>query len=327
LAILFATGGELGIPEFTSYDIKGIYCSTNYKRTGSYSICCYSGSASQVIPPTTELYISGWFYFTSIANTTNDRLIELRGSGTANVVLETGYFGYPLLLYSPNTYSTLARGSTAIMLNTWYLIELHIRIGVNGLVECRLNGLPEFSYSGNTTTTSFIDGVYMDSSYVIYYLDDFIINDTTGPINNSWMGGCKIVTLRPIGAGSSTQWIPSAGSNWDCVDETPPSATDYISSTTAGALDLYDIAPLPGGVSSSATIRSVTVTAYAQRAGLTTSNFYDVIRINGSNYFSPQFGAGAVYSPYSYIMDLNPATGVTWLFSEVNTIEAGVKLF
>jgi hypothetical protein len=325
LAILFATGGELGIPEFSSYDSNGIYCVTNYKRSGSYSIRFYSGSATQVIPSTTELYISGWFYFTWLSGGTIE-LIKLRGGGTTNVALRTSP-GNPLWLYDPKTITILASGSTTLTLNTWYLIELHIRIGVNGLVECRLNGLPEFSYSGNTTNTPFIDGVYMDASSVNYYLDDFIINDTTGSINNSWMGGCKIVTLRPIGAGSSTQWIPSAGSNWDCVDETPPSATDYISSTTAGALDLYDIAPLPDGVSSSATIRSVIVTALAQRAGLSTSYFYDAIRINGSNYFSPLYGTGPVYSPFSYIMDLNPATGVTWLFSEVNTIEAGVKLF
>jgi hypothetical protein len=46
--------------------------------------------------------------------------------------------------------------------------------------------------------------------------------------------------MRPNGAGA-TAWTASAGSNYDCVNETTPDDADYVYATAAGLLDSYEV--------------------------------------------------------------------------------------
>jgi hypothetical protein len=53
--------------------------------------------------------------------------------------------------------------------------------------------------------------------------------------NSKALGEGFVVHLIPNGAGATTQLTPSAGSNFQCVDEVPPNTRDYVSSSTAVA--------------------------------------------------------------------------------------------
>ena len=65
-------------------------------------------------------------------------------------------------------------------------------------------------------------------------VDDIFISDS-----RDGLGDCRVVRLLPNAAGDTTAWTPSAGANWDAVNDT--SATDYVGTATAGAKDLYNL--------------------------------------------------------------------------------------
>ncbi len=83
-----------------------------------------------------------------------------------------------------------------------------------------------------------------------YTFDDIICNDSTTSFDNSMPNPLsKFQLLKPNGAGDNSQWTPSVGSNWQCVDEIPyddPAGGDYVSTNTAGNIDDYNLEPFSG---------------------------------------------------------------------------------
>jgi hypothetical protein len=251
---------------------------------------------------------------------------RFRNSGT--VIHWTGGSGGPYTFYVGESTSI---GSTRSNFynDVWYLIEIHVILHVTaGLIHVRVNGVDEIVYAGNTIAAGYstISNFYMFASYTDTWIDDLIFNDTTGSINNAWMGGVKIVGLRPIGPGSSTQWTPSIGANWQCVDEAPISEADYVASDIAGALDLYDLASLPDGVCSNVSFLGLKVFNGVSRAGLTVSYIQNVMRTNSANTYSSIYNVSSVMQVQSVLWDLNPITGTTWTYTDINALESGVKL-
>jgi len=60
-----------------------------------------------------------------------------------------------------------------------------------------------------------------------FYVDDIAISDSAAP------GACEVKVAVPTGdSATNTNWSASTGNKWACLDELPPSATDYIQSLT-----------------------------------------------------------------------------------------------
>ena len=72
------------------------------------------------------------------------------------------------------------------------------------------------------------------------WVDDIALNDTAGGADDSWCGNGHIIALVPNGA-VSAQWTPSAGANYQCVDERGPNDdTDYVYASGSSFKDVYD---------------------------------------------------------------------------------------
>jgi hypothetical protein len=328
LALIFASGGESGTPDFTSYT-SGVVCSTTYKKTGNYSllVAATNNSAIQTFPyGLTDFYMS-FFTYTHFGS---GGCAHWRFQNSGNTVIRW----YATNSGSPFTFNvgeSTAIGSTIskIYSDVWYLIEIHIILhATTGLIHVRVNGVDEIMYTGNTIAAGYstISNFYIFASYTDTWIDDLIFNDTTGSINNSWMGGVKIVGLRPIGPGSSTQWTPSTGANWQCVDEAPISEADYVASDIAGALDLYDLASLPDGVCLNVSFLGLKVFNGVSRTGLTVSYIQNAMRTNSVNTYSSIYNVSTVMQVQSVLWDLNPITGTTWTYTDINALESGIKL-
>lgn len=324
MALIFFTGGESGTPDFTSYT-SNVVCSASVKRTGNYSLYFLGTGydATQNFGALTEFYVAASFYFTGWAS--NLIIFNFRSSNTSIVSLRSINISSRLSVYVGG--SIVASGTFWPNLNAWMMFELHIKIGSSGLIHLRVNGLDDIVYSGATNTLgSSVDNLQIAGANWNGYIDDLIINDTTGPINNSWMGGAKVVGLRPIGPGSSASWTPSVGANWQCVDEAPISQTDYVEANVVGTLDLYDLDNLPSGVCSNVSVLGLKVFNSAMRSGITVSYIENAIRTNSANVYTPNFEVPSVPYVFCSLWDLNPITGTTWTYTDVNALESGVKL-
>ncbi len=154
------------------------------------------------------------------------------------------------------------------------------------------------------------------------YIDDIWLNDTTGASNNSWCGDIRVITQVPTGAGSSTQFTPSTGSNWQCVDDMPNNGeTDYVQSSTVGHKDLYAMSALG---STAGTIRGVNVFGMVKKmdAGARTAGIRHVSGATESTLVSSD-ALSSSYMLMSSHQALDPNTGLAWTQSGVESQQIG----
>jgi hypothetical protein len=131
--------------------------------------------------------------------------------------------------------------------------------------------------------------------------------------------------LTVSGAGSLSQWTPSSGANYTCVDEDygHNGDTDYVSSGTPGVADTYAMDDVS---SSAAAIVAVQVTSIARKDDAGAHAIRNRVRLGGVNYDSAPM---SVFDSYTAVMSswlLNPATGATWSAAALNDAEVGFKL-
>lgn len=245
--------------------------------------------------------------------------------GTTNHLTLTIDSNGKLRLYNgTNAGTLLATGATTISTSTWYFIELKATINNSGSYEVRVNSVSEFSSASADTQnggTATMDKVRFTGSAV--YLDDIYICNSSGSSNNDFLGDCRIDTLYPSGAGNYTQFTPSAGSNFSCVDETTPNTTDYVSSATSGNRDSYAFADLAALTSS--TVFGVQVNAYAQKSDAGTRSLGTMARLSSTDADGASVALPTSYSYVSQIFETDPASAA-WTQSNVNAAEFGVKV-
>jgi hypothetical protein len=325
LALIFFGGGELGVPEFSSYG--GVTCSQTQVRSGAYSYF-FNGAGwwiRQTFSAAIEFYVTGTFYFTSFG--TNQILWNFKNGTHSIVTLRCNGVNNPFTIYLGT--GLVATGTFTPLLNTWYIIELHVKIhATTGLLEFKIQGSLDASFSGDTSSTGYLtlDSIELDGSNWTGYVDDIVINNPYGISCNQWMGGARIVSLKPSGPGSLTQWTPSVGVNWECVNEIPFSSVDYVTSNIIGMTDLYTLEHLPAGVCSNATIQAMRITNVALKSTSALANIQNVIKINSEINAASALPLSLVESLVSSYYDTNPVSGLTWDYNTINALEAGVKV-
>lgn len=137
-----------------------------------------------------------------------------------------------------------------------------------------------------------------------------------------------IITLRPNGNGNVNDlsnnhagW-PDYYDNWECVNEaTSDEDSTYVYRSSSGsARDTY----ATQNPSASGTIRTVTIYIRARTTG--TGAARTIIRTHNTNYESGDITLTSSYAGYSSSYSNNPNTGLTWTWTEIDSIECGVYL-
>lgn len=162
------------------------------------------------------------------------------------------------------------------------------------------------------------------SDGVPHNLDDVYILDTTGSTNNSFLGDSRIVTLRPAAAGASTDFTPSAGDNYECVDDAPGADDDasYVEAATTGMIDMYKsttVSELPTAIHA-VQLRSTSRKTDAGSMGVRNRLTSGSTTVSGH---TPALSTD--YSVNVDVFEADPDTGNAWTLGGVNSIEAGVE--
>jgi len=230
MALVFMSGFEWNT--LREFETQGGVLQSSPKRSGNYSVTfgTYNVLEKTLSQALTEAYVQFAFYpkqanpwcFFSLRKNGAD-LVSIRKNASGCLEVCQGWDG-----------SVYCTGSTILQINTWYVIELHFKLDdVNGLIEVRLDGISECSFSGDTKPGADADFNQMrwraPSSYNDFNVDDIVVFDTSGEVNNSWPNGLKLVLLKPNADGGVNEWAPTpAGDHYACVDEVPPAETDYL---------------------------------------------------------------------------------------------------
>lgn len=333
MTLLFMDGFEIGDHALRYTQVGGSPSFPTGTNTRFNSGRAISGSAigtlvgRSLTAAVTRAIVGAAYYPIGGSDTAN--LIELQGDGGAvtHIALRHMTTG-ALALYRGTTQIAITAANIAPM-TVWHYLELSATISDTvGVAKARLNGTEVLSFTGDTRnagTLQSIDTVNLriNATFVQRFDDLYICDDTGSAPLNDFLGDVRVYTSVPTGAGASTNFTPSVGSNWSCVDELPYSAVDFVSSSTGGAKDTYAMGDLPGGTSG---VYAVQVASIAKKSDTGARTMQNVLRSGGTDYpdgvTKPLATSDASYLS---MWTTNPAGG-SWTVSAVNALEAGMVI-
>ncbi len=238
-----------------------------------------------------------------------------------------------LTIATDGTVTATGTATTFIMsVGVFHSLEVKCTIhNTTGAWIVKLDGVTVLNVSGintrgsaNNYATQFSFGEQGSGTTISQSYDDWVCMDTSGATLNDFLGDVRVERLLPSGAGGSTTWTPSVGSNFQCVDEASQNAdTDYVSSSTVGQKDLYAIGDLS---SVTGTIKGVVVTLRSRKDDAGTRTIKAKIKSGATEGDGADRGMSTTYAYTQDVFATNPATAAAWTPAEVNSAEAGVEV-
>lgn len=339
LGVASGTSGLYSVVSSTPSPRSGAYCLKCAASIGSYPV---NGGVTIAHATQTELYYAFGLYRSNNADSAfgppNQYCFTAYDTaGVSNILLSLEQDGAMRAYYG--TTPTLISGSTTatIPLNTWTLIELHVIASTTttGTCELKVNGTVVFSVSSVRTaqTTANFGGLRLEyrrnftgntSSFTAF--DDLRINTTAGTTNTSWPGDGKIVGLVPNGVGTTIGGTPltptGSGTNWQNVDELPPSTTDYNSGTTVGTGETYALSD-PSTVG---TCQAVNVLGYVLNVDNGGGSVGLTVKTPAGTSEGTAQPITVTPSYYNRILETDPSDSAAWTSAKLTALEAGITV-
>lgn len=250
------------------------------------------------------------------------KFFEFRDGSAAQVVVGCNSAGN-ILVYNGST--LIATSDDAGLITVGEPVYLAVKVvfhSTAGSVEVKVDGVTKISLSGIDTIATANAYANIICFYCYYGVGLFHIDDLY--VADDFQGTCVVDTILPDGAGDSTVWTPSAGSNYQCVDESPMSNTDYVSSTNPGDIDNYSFGNI--NIASPVSVKGVQIGVYAHKDEEGSRKIATIIKPSTTNIAGDAQEISTSNAGYLQVYALNHATSAAWSESEVNSCKFGVKL-
>lgn len=170
----------------------------------------------------------------------NSRIFQLmRGGSPVLTVLRKTSDGVVSVRKGASNGTEIATTGTTTLPNTAYAyIQIKHVVGATGSVEILMDGVSILSASSVDTDgvgDGLVDGIKFCGAGGNWLFDDCYVCDSSGSVNNDYLGDVLVNAYMPDSDGSHTDFTRSSGTtNYELVDETNPSSTDYLDGTTVG---------------------------------------------------------------------------------------------
>lgn len=216
--------------------------------------------------------------------------------------------------------------------STWHYIELKVVFSNTvGSVEIKIDGTTQLtltdidtSHSGNEQCT----GIQLlgQANNPWTFFDDLYICDTTGTVNNDFLGDITITTLYPTSDGNSSDFTPSTGTDhYALVDEAQlVGDTDHNESSTVGHKDLYGVTTFSG----TDNILGVQVVAAVKNTDTGTMSVRPLSRSGAipADNEGDSFTLSQTMKAAMHVFEKEPTDDVAWTAAKVNAAEFGLKV-
>lgn len=223
----------------------------------------------------------------------------------------------------------LGTSAPSVIANTTAHFYVEVKVFIHdttGSIEIRVNGnttpvlnLTAIDTKGTANAYATVVGGphSLSGSNVDMYVDDIYIAD-------DFLGDVRIEALSPSGAGATTNFTPSTGANYQCVDEaaTPNDDTDYVSSSVVNDKDTYAMGNLASVLGA---VVAVAVTTYDRKDDAGARTHSHVTRLSGTEDTGAAFSPTTAYAFHQTVFTTKPGGGA-WSIADVNAMEAGLKI-
>jgi hypothetical protein len=236
------------------------------------------------------------------------------------------------------TGSFVESGTIQLNIDQWYYVEMKFKCNNTvGIGQFRLDEQLLIDFSGDTKNSSTSD-LNIDYGYLIsgynytdgeqwVEFDDVYIADDQGTENNDFLGDIRIDVINPNGAGNYSQLTPSAGNNYECIDETGFDESDYVEGITPGNKDSYTYASVPTDLDDTA-IYAVQIRSNAQRTAPTDNiKINPFIRTGSTDYSQTDLDLGDSFrESQGDIIIEDPSDSGDWTQAKINACEFGMEV-
>jgi len=232
-----------------------------------------------------------------------------------------------------NDYNDLGTSATGVIkVGVWQHIEVKAYIhDTAGTIEVRVDEVVVLNLTSqdtrHTAGDDYIGAIEFTSAISSSGetgWDDIVIMDTTGSYNNDFIGDCRIHSVLPDANGSTNNFTPLSGSNWEMVDDKVDDDASYVYSTTSGHQDLYSFGT--AGLTSDHTIAAVCVSNLTRKDDIGSRTVASVIRSSATNGTGGNVSLDNLYQSVFAAFDLDPGTASVWNGTSVDSIEAGIEI-
>lgn len=232
------------------------------------------------------------------------------------------------------TGTLLAESTGTVSLGAFLYVEVMASIADSGgRVVVKVDGATVIDYTGDTKNggaNAYADRLMLGSQaafgspsnpYIWY--DDLYVCDTTGSSLNGFLGDCRVQSLSPSGAGSSTQFTPTgSANNWDNVNDVPPVTSTYNASATVGHRDTYALEDL----STVGTVLAAQSVILAQKSDTGAGTFKAALKSGANVYYGSTKTPTDILAGQFDVFATNPATSSAWTQSSLNALELGAEV-
>lgn len=213
------------------------------------------------------------------------------------------------------TSAALSMGSSTYYAPVWVYIEAMLS---DAGIIVRHEDLEVINISSPASGGTDIDNLFFWGNVLF---DDLYILSGNAPLPNSFIGtGAAVNSGFPSGAGSSTEWTPSSGSNYDRVNDASPSGN--VSSDVMDEVDLYQL-DVSSGVSAPNEVLGVQLSAKASKSDTGTRSLALLSRADGITEQGPDIAIGAGTNDAVTIFHTKP-NGDPW--TGATGTEFGIKV-
>jgi len=264
---------------------------------------------------------------------TNPFLIFQDGSSATQVDLRVTSSGAIQITRNGTILDTTA--DDTLVFGYWNFLEFRITCDATaGAWTLKLNGTTVSSSSGRNTRaqlSTLMSRVriqpfsFAGTGDYNNKFDDVYILDTTGSINNDFLGECRIQTNFPNHDGSEVDFVPSTGStHWNMVNDNPSNDdTSYDAGGAVGQRELFQLTPF----SFTGNIFGVQLNVTQRKDDVGSRTIAAEVRIGGTggtDYEGPVDTCLSQYKITRKLWQTNPATSGAWTLSALNAAEFGI---
>jgi hypothetical protein len=277
---------------------------------------------------TTKQYWACGFFFQRKSSNGHANLIAFRTGTSAECAIEIDANGHIQYWYH---FGVRQASTLHILQDTWYYLEALIKLdGSNGLASVWITEeggaatkyidiLDGDTRNNNNSADGFQLGENISATSDEVWISDLWVS--SGDSMPPSLGPQRVHTLYPDGAGADTEWTASSGNNWECVNETPPSSSDYVYSQATGTQDTYDH---PAMIEIAGDVNAVAVNLCARKDDTETRKVTGVLSLNSSESQGSDKTLTSSYQIYQDIFPLDPDSSA-WDKSKVDGVYFGQK--
>lgn len=219
-------------------------------------------------------------------------------------------------VYVNGVVQTVTGAAAIILADTWYHLQVHRKINSStGIVEIKVNGVADASFSGNTQnggTTTADRIAFGGNGSANTNFDNYVLDDA------AFRGIVRIESLIPNADGDDNAYSCSTGSSRSALlDETPANEdTDYIFSTANNDEQSVKFA-------GTAVTGTVLALAFEARSKKTSSgDQYHGVKEGGTKtYEGTAKSLGVSYANQWSIWETNPRTSAAWAVGDMESGE------